>query len=304
MVCDHSSHPNQYNARKCDKMTRPFLMNYFYSIMTPTNVFKGRKYLSWPKMLLIFIFLVACMMVPTSISMVRGVTGFHFEYLMPNVSGIINDEFAEELSAYKVINGTLEGSTEGFSIEQGNNLLAIDFQGEYEIEGSDQTFKVAEFDNAIVFTKDYIVVADENGFGFQLTYPTSDRYPFEIESADDVLDYIGTIWYAQNKSFIFPIMVALVAVIFFIINIMQLIFMSVILWLTRKSQLTHISTFKEAFNLSLNSLGLPTMLAMLYGFFQFNIATMIAIQSLGAVLMLAFSFFRTRFNENYLENRK
>lgn len=284
-------------------MTRPFLMNYFYSIITPTNMFKGRKYLTWPKILLIFVFLVACLMVPTSLSLVR-MTGFQFEYLMPNVAGIINDDFAEKLSAYDVEDGVLTGDMEGFSIENHNDLLAVDFHGEYAIDGSNQRIEIVGYDNAIIFMEDYVAVIDENGFGFQLSYPTSDSFPFQVETAEDVLDYISAIWFGQNKMFIFPLIAASIAGIFFIMNMMQLMFMALLLWLTRKSDLTNIATFKEAFNLSLNSLGLPTFVAMLYGFIEFNVATMLTIQSMGAVLMIAFSFFRTRFHDDYVNKVK
>lgn len=44
-----------------------FPLNYFSALRTPTQVFAGRKLLSWPKFFLIFVFLVSLMVMPVTL---------------------------------------------------------------------------------------------------------------------------------------------------------------------------------------------------------------------------------------------
>lgn len=46
-----------------------FPLNYFSALRTPTQVFAGRKLLSWPKFFLIFVFLVSLMVMPVTLFM-------------------------------------------------------------------------------------------------------------------------------------------------------------------------------------------------------------------------------------------
>ncbi len=283
------------------KKSEPFLMQYFKSIITPTNVFKGKNLLTWPKMIFLFIFLIACMMMPTSIQMAK-LTTFPFEFLFPRTAELITDDFVEKLSSTQVKDGKLVGIDSQYAEETGGNIIAIDQDNKYQMTGDDQTFGIKGYVNAVVFKEDYAVIAEDNGFGFQLYYPTNEeKYPFKIESKEDVLQYIGTLWYVQNKAFLLPILLLLLAGLYIAMNVLQFLFMSLVLWLTKKSNITDIRTFKEAANIVLNAAGLPSILAVIYGFIQFDVATLIMIQGLGTVLMIAFAFFRTGFKEKGLK---
>lgn len=283
------------------KKSEPFLMQYFKSIITPTNVFKGKNLLTWPKMIFLFIFLIACMMMPTSIQMAK-LTNFPFEFLFPQTAELITDDFAKSLSSKQVKNGKLVGIDSQYTEETGGNVIAIDKDNKYQMTGEDQTIAIKGYENAIVFKEDYAVIAEENGFGFQLYYPMNEeKYPFKIENKEDVLRYIGTLWYVQNKAFLLPILLLLLAGVYTAMNVVQFLFMSLVLWLTKKSNITDIRTFKEAATIVLNAAGLPTILAVIYGFIQFDVATFIMIQGLGTVLMIAFALFRTGFKEKRLK---
>ncbi|KAB7670685.1 DUF1189 family protein [Bacillus sp. B1-b2] len=279
------------------KKSEPFLMQYFRSIITPTNAFKGKSLLTWPKMFILFIFLIACMMMPTSIQMAK-LTIFPFEFLFPNTSSLITDDFAQELSSKTIKDGKLVGLSEEFVEKNEENVIAVDVDNTFKKVGTDQKISVEGYKNAIIFKEDYALIAEDNGFGFQLFYPTNEeKYPFEIENKEDVMQYIGSIWYQQNKAMLLPILLSLIAGLYVAMNILQFLFMACVLWLTKRSNITHIRTFKEASNIVLNAAGLPTIVAVIYGFIQFDVATLIMIQSLGTVLMIAFAFFRTGFKE-------
>ncbi|EAC9669803.1 DUF1189 domain-containing protein, partial [Listeria monocytogenes] len=67
------------------------------------------------------------------------------------------------------------------------------------------------------------------------------------------------------------------------------------LWVTKKSRLSTIGSFKESTNVILNALGVGSLVAMLAGFIGADIILMIGIQSLGMLLMLFLTFLKTRF---------
>ena len=48
--------------------------------------------------------------------------------------------------------------------------------------------------------------------------------------------------------------------------------------------------YKESVNLILNRMGLPTILALIYGFVRFNVVTMLAIQIICLIVILFVSF--------------
>ncbi|HWJ79355.1 MAG TPA: DUF1189 family protein [Niallia sp.] len=280
------------------KKPEPFLMQYFRSIITPTNVFKGKNILTWPKMMILFIFIIACLMLPTSIQMAK-LTSFPFEFLFPGTANLITEDFAKALSTKEIEDGKLVGLTSEYIEADDKDVIAIDVKDHFQLVGEDQTVSIEGYNNAVIFKEDYAIITNENGYGFQLFYPTNkEKYPFNIESKEDVMQYLGSIWYQQNKALLLPILLSLIAFLYIALNVLQYVFMSLVLWLTKKSNITHINTFKEASNIVMNAAGLPTILAVLYGFIQFDVATLIMIQSIGTVLMIAFAFFKTGFKEH------
>ena len=55
-------------------------------------------------------------------------------------------------------------------------------------------------------------------------------------------------------------------------------------------------------NLILNLLTLPTIIAMIFSLFHFDITLMLSIQTLGLVLMLIIVYYKTKLNDNNILN--
>lgn len=273
---------------------KPFLMEYFGSIVTPSNIFNGRNYLSWPKILFIFIFSISCFILPITIQMAK-MTSFPIEYLSPNMASLPDDAFVEVLSQYHLEEGILTGDKVGYSEVDGDNLLAVDFEDIYTVTGDNQKYQVEGFSNAILFTENELIITESTGYGFRIDYRYADDSDFSISSKEDLLQYISHIWYTQNKVYIFPMMILAIVLVVATLSILQLFGMACILWLTKKSNITRINSYKESVNVVLNAAGIPTILAVLYGFMQFNIMIMFLIQSFGAVIFITLTFFKTKF---------
>lgn len=72
---------------------------------------------------------------------------------------------------------------------------------------------------------------------------------------------------------------------------------SLILWLISRTKFFDFKSFGEAYQFSLNCLGLPTLLACLFGLFQQPIQTVILVQNTVFALVLVWVFYKTRFRD-------
>ena len=59
--------------------------------------------------------------------------------------------------------------------------------------------------------------------------------------------------------------------------------------------------YKESVNLILNRMGLPTILASIYGFVRFNVVTMLAIQIICLIVILFVSFRQLKIQKQSVE---
>lgn len=59
--------------------------------------------------------------------------------------------------------------------------------------------------------------------------------------------------------------------------------------------MSSIITYRESVNLVLNLIAIPTILAMIFGFFRFNLITMFGIQVIALIAMLVYLFKQTQF---------
>ena len=59
--------------------------------------------------------------------------------------------------------------------------------------------------------------------------------------------------------------------------------------------------YKESVNLILNRMGLPTILALIYGFVRFNVVTMLAIQIICLIVILLVSFRQLKIQKQSVE---
>ena len=61
------------------------------------------------------------------------------------------------------------------------------------------------------------------------------------------------------------------------------------------------TNYKEFVNLILNLMGLPTILALIYGFVRFNVVTMLAIQIICLIVILFVSFRQLKIQKQSVE---
>lgn len=269
----------------------PFPLNYFNSIATPKRVFKGRENLSWIQNIVIFIFLNALLMFPVSLYFSQS-TNFQLQEIMPHTLRLVTDEFATKLQAVEFENGKLI-SGEPFTIVEDTGVVGV------EIPKSVKKSKK----NLISFEKDYLLLKDESGYQFEVRY--TENFSLKNSQTKSALkEQIKEQWFKQNKAFVSFTMMLMTGIIISFSNVLVMFIAAFFIWMTKRSALSSIRTYKESFNLILNASGIGTLLAVLIGLVHFDMTIMIGFQSLGLVIMLTAVFAVTHFSDTPIKNKR
>ncbi|MBC1228181.1 DUF1189 family protein [Listeria booriae] len=266
-------------------MKRGFPMDFFWGMCSPKRMFASRKLFGWGKLVIIFVFLTACLMIPVSLNFAKQ-DSFDLESLMPNMMNQVSDGFVDELTAnYTLRNGTLSGQ-DNMDVATKTGVAMVNLDGT----------TLPDVKNMVVLGKSRMELRDSSGYAFTVKY-TDDATLTDVSSMADMQAFISGQWYVQNKAFVFLTMVAMLGSVLFASSLMLALFAALFIWFTKRNQMSEIASYKEALSLTLLALGLPTIFAAVIGTIYFDITVMMAIQSLGMVLLIAFTFIKTRFRQ-------
>ncbi|MCY7923078.1 DUF1189 family protein [Bacillus spizizenii] len=261
-----------------------YIIRCLKAAASPSGVCRYRNTFSWLQLSFLFMFLTACLMAPFTVSFIK-MDRFSVTSFMPSAIQKVNDQFADQLQGFQIRNGKLTGGKSSGQIEDGQNLLAVDMKHEYQTSGENGRLKVTGYDNAIVFQSDQLVITDQNGTGFSVGYGKLEA-ELKEPNVHDVEVLIDKLWLAQYKPMI---MMLAYAVIFMI----QLFLTAVIaggIWITKRSNMISIASFKEAASTAICASALPAFAAAAIGMVHFDLITVLMIHSCGVTLMISFAF--------------
>lgn len=273
--------------------TDVFPLNYVKNIWSPLKAFKNRFVLTWPMMIVVIIFLNALMVIPVTLNYAEMESFPLEEYYPIAASQLVDDQVLDEIQTVNVNEGQLS-IPEPFQVENAYGEvvggLSLD-----EIENHISS------PNFIAFQENQLIIAEE-GLPTATVLYTRDVSFGEMETKEEIVEEISRQWFNQNRVLIVLIFSFLIST-FLLFMLLFLVFgSSFLLYLTKKGSLTTIKTYKESVNLILNSLAVPTFLAMLFGLFYFELYIMVTIQSLGMAAYLFWIWYKVQFNDQRLSN--
>ncbi|PZF90736.1 DUF1189 domain-containing protein [Listeria ivanovii] len=268
----------------------PFIIQYVKSTLGPNAIFDGRKALGFWQMVIVFIFLNALLLLPVSAHFANQ-TSFDLPEIMPGMATLGTDQFANDIQSLSLENGELTDKN-AHLVEKSNAGVAGVNLTDAELRGAE---------NVINLKVNEMQLKDASGYTFEVTYP-KDATLAEITSGESLVNWISAQWYLENQAFVFLSMVMMIGSIVFVSSLMLAIFTTLFIWMTKRSSFSKIASFKESLNLTLNALGIPVIAACLIGFIYFDITIIMAVQSLGMVLMIAWTFLKTRFYKTSEKN--
>lgn len=264
-----------------------FPINYFRGMTSPRRIFAGRKQFNWYQLVFIYIFLTALLLIPVTLNLANLTISID-EYL-PNINSLFTEEVAGNFQQLTVENGVLQNDEKiilGTTAEGivGANLSEADMSG--------NTY-------SINFRRDQWGIIDQvdgEPYTFNLNY--SNQFdPQEVTSSVQLEAMMSNEFYLNNRAAIILTRLLATGFILFAMNLVLVLGTSFFLWLTKKSNLSSVNSFKESVSITIQALGLGTILAFLTGLLYYDIIVMMGIQTLTLVALLFGIYIKTRFKD-------
>lgn len=264
----------------------PYPFNYFASIFDFRSSFANRKKLSWFQMLFTSFFLISITLVPVALQNAQlktyPLTTFVSDVFDPLSNDVMND--IKEHVVIKDHELTYNGSTPVHKSSKGQVILG-------------QAVKASDSKNlTLSFDRKHLVISKEQKELATISYQAINQK--SLQDKKNFTQAISSDWFRENR---LPVSLFLIVFSGFLSTVNYLILIlgaSFFLYLTRKSRLFSLQTFKECFNCILNCLGLPILLSVLISLlFHQVFTTTIMIQNVLFVLYLAMVFYKTHFRD-------
>lgn len=264
----------------------PYPFNYFASIFDFRSSFANRKKLSWFQMIFTSFFLISITLVPVALQNAQlktyPLTTFVSDVFDPLSNDVMND--IKEHMVIKDHELTYNGSTPVHKSSKGQVILG-------------QAVKASDSKNlTLSFDRKHLVISKEQKELATISYQAINQK--SLQDKKNFTQAISSDWFRENR---LPVSLFLIVFSGFLSTVNYLILIlgaSFFLYLTRKSRLFSLQTFKECFNCILNCLGLPILLSVLISLlFHQVFTTTIMIQNVLFVLYLAMVFYKTHFRD-------
>ncbi|AGN35147.1 DUF1189 family protein [Bacillus paralicheniformis] len=282
-----------------DMRHEKLIVRFLKAAASPAGVMRCKHTFSWLEISFLFMFLTACLTAPVSIALMK-MDRFNAGNLLPNVVQKADAQFIKQLKGYQLTNGRLTGTDELYRVEKEKTLLAVDLKHELKTSGENGRIKAeGGYQNALIFQSDHLIISDQSGAGFSVRYPA--KAGLNDLDADHVGDFIGAMWFAQYK----PLIIMLACSAVFIISLFVTAVLTGGIWISKKSNMTGIRSFKEAAAAAVCGSALPAAAAMAFGMIRFDFIMMLLIHSCGSALMVSFIFrhiFKTRHHNENLQS--
>ena len=253
----------------------PYPFNYFASIFNFRSSFANRKKLSWFQMIFTSFFLISITLLPVALQNAQLKT-------YPLSTDVMKD--IQEHVVIKDQELTYTGTNPVHKTSKGQVILGQEAKAS---EGKELTLH---------FDRKQLIISKENKELATVSYQAINQE--SLRDKKSFTQAISSDWFRDNR---LPVSLFLVIFSGFLSTVNYLILIlgaSFFLYLTRKSRLFSLQTFKECFNCILNCLGLPILLSVFISLlFHQVFTTTIMIQNVLFVLYLAMVFYKTHFRD-------
>lgn len=259
---------------------------YFQSIWQPTKMFRQRRVLSWGSMVLVFIFLISCLMFPITLKMAQFKT-VSLDKFVPNIASYITDDVAGNLSQAKIEKDSIHGN-------------AFQYKAIAGWLNNQDTFLHNVNEGVYFSTEGYFIKLPT---GKITKIPYSQPNLSHIKDKKGVVAFLSQQWFVANRAFVIGYMLLTTFVIIATNTLLITLGSALFLYFTRRTKLFTLKSYKECLNFILNAMGLPTIFAVFALFGNVDIPVALQLYGFATVLVIAWVFYITRFNDTYNNRR-
>lgn len=274
-------------------MTDIFPINYFKTIISPIKTFLNRKYLKIWQMILLFFFLTAVMMLPISIS-IGQIDQINLQDFVPLAMETVDDAFIQQLQNFSTENHQLQIDEEQLTTDTSDRVAGF-------VADQTRANELLTDKGGIILTNEGFVIQEPENPTLSMEY-VADSQLTTVTDQQSFMNELSRQWFEGNRFGIILTNLINVWILMFLSFIFLVVGSSLFLSLMRFSNSFDINTFREAFTICLNAIGLPTFIAVIVGLFTADPTAMLMAQGLLFVLMLLWSYWKTHFNDIYTEH--
>lgn len=271
-----------------------FPLNYIKNSFSPMLSFTKRQYLKiWQMIILLFV-LTGCLLMPMSFSLGR-INQVSLNDFVPEAMSIISPEFVTNIQQLNSTADGLEIPTDRIILDEGSTMLAI-------IEDEAAALEAIENKTGVILTPTSFLIKEVERPLIQQTYLTNSSLT-SVESPEGLINELSRQWFESNRLAIVLTNFINVWVLIFLSSLLILLGSSLFLSFMRLSSLYSIQSYREALHVCLHAFLLPTLLAMLLGFFTQDPIMMLTLQGIAFVLVLLWIYWKTHFQDQYVEKQ-
>lgn len=275
-------------------MMEIFPLNYLKNSFSPILSFTKRQYLKvWQMIILLFV-LTGCLLMPMSFSLGR-INQVSLNDFVPEAMSIISPEFVTNIQQLNSTADGLEIPTDRIILDEGSTMLAI-------IEDEAAALEAIENKTGVILTPTSFLIKEVERPLIQQTYLTNSSLT-SVESPEGLINELSRQWFESNRLAIVLTNFINVWVLMFLSSLLILLGSSLFLSFMRLSSLYSIQSYREALHVCLHAFLLPTLLAMLLGFFTQDPIMMLTLQGIAFVLVLLWIYWKTHFQDQYVEKQ-
>ncbi len=275
-------------------MMEIFPLNYLKNSFSPILSFTKRQYLKvWQMIILLFV-LTGCLLMPMSFSLGR-INQVSLNDFVPEAMSIISPEFVTNIQQLNSTADGLEIPTDRIILDEGSTMLAI-------IEDEAAALEAIENKTGVILTPTSFLIKEVERPLIQQTYLTNSSLT-SVESPEGLINELSRQWFESNRLAIVLTNFINVWVLIFLSSLLILLGSSLFLSFMRLSSLYSIQSYREALHVCLHAFLLPTLLAMLLGFFTQDPIMMLTLQGIAFVLVLLWIYWKTHFQDQYVEKQ-
>lgn len=275
-------------------MAHVFPINYFVIAFSAIKSFTQRHYLKHWQKVIVIILLHSLLMIPLSLQLGRA-TGEDLSIYVPEVMEYIDQTVVDELNTIDNEANTLLIEEVTVIKENQNQFIALapsEQQGEDLLEGR----------SGVIYTPDQFIIINEGRLVFEQPY-TGEKSLNHATNSDELKQLMSQQWFWSNRTSIILTNYIHLNVLVITSLILLIVGASFFISLMRKNDLYSINSYNEALTIVLNCLGLPSLIAMLVGLVNNNPITLLTTQGLLFVLMVIWVYWKTHFNDEYVQSK-
>ncbi|MBG9982394.1 hypothetical protein HZY86_04640 [Aerococcaceae bacterium DSM 111020] len=262
-----------------------FPINYFQTMVSPTKIFKHRQYLSAFQSTVVMIFLHALLMMPVSLQLAT-LDQVDLSVYFPTIVAEIDNTIVRELEEAYQSNQTHIIKNES------------DFYLAFQTDDSVNTNGIEQA-NYLVITPTELYLGESSDWKLSV----NNEELVATEDAQTIINQLSFAFMEQNRLPIFVTSLLNISLLVFLHLIMLIFGTSFILSLMKHATQYDIQGFKQAFQIVLNALGLPTVISSSLGLLSLDVTLMLTMQGLFFLLILSLSYWKTHFNDRYTEKQ-